>query len=709
MKTSRPGGAAGSGGSAGPADKGRVEVYTCASAGAEADHIADLLRHAHLRDGVPWSDMAVLVRSGRTTIPALSRALTAAGVPVEVAGDEIPLMSELAVRPLLTALGVAAASAGTGVGGPVRLQLTGDEARLLLTSPLGRLDSMDVRRLGRALRRAEGALLAGSGLARPSDELLRAALADPALLEELPPGREVAAARDLAALLGRVVAEIRSGGSAETTLWTLWSGTDWPQRLQTEASYGGDVGRRANRDLDAVLALFAVAARSEEMSGLRGVTGFLAEVEAQEIPADPRTEAELRGASVRVLTAHRSKGLEWPLVVVAAVQEGSWPDIRRRGSLLEADRLSRHGLAEPEPTAARIAEERRLFYVACTRARSRLIVTAVEGTEGEGDQPSRFLAELDVPVQRLPGRPDRPLSMPALVGELRRVSTDAEAAPALRIAAAERLARLADAVDDDDRHLVSGADPAHWWGMRALSDPERPVLAPATPVRLSGSQLASVLSCPRQWFLARRASAESVRNSAASFGTLVHVLAQHGADRGDGVPGAADGARLSDQLEAVWDQLDFDAAWLSDVERVEAETAFERFLTWQEAPARSDPAGHRGQLQHFGRAGPRADRVDRNRRPGRTRPRGPDPDRRLQDRAAGADRGRGRGPGSARRLPAGRPAGRVRRGDRRRSPLRRGRAGLSAAARRRDGDAEGLRAGLAGRRPVPGRRKRRPG
>ena len=42
---------------------------------------------------------------------------------------------------------------------------------------------------------------------------------------------------------------------------------------------------------------------------------------------------------MRVLTAHASKGLEWRLVVVPGVQEGVWPDLRLRGSLLGADAL----------------------------------------------------------------------------------------------------------------------------------------------------------------------------------------------------------------------------------------------------------------------------------------------------------------------------------------------------------------------------------
>ncbi len=51
----------------------------------------------------------------------------------------------------------------------------------------------------------------------------------------------------------------------------------------------------------------------------------------------PRARPETE--TVTVLTAHASKGLEWDLVCVAQVQEGSWPDLRRRGSLLGSELL----------------------------------------------------------------------------------------------------------------------------------------------------------------------------------------------------------------------------------------------------------------------------------------------------------------------------------------------------------------------------------
>jgi superfamily I DNA/RNA helicase/RecB family exonuclease len=546
---------------------GRVHVISCANRGVEASQIADLLRRAHLHDGLDWSQMAVLVRNGKHHIPGLTRALTAAGVPVEVAGDEIPLAQELATRPLLTALRLAAEQREPQAG----------EAELLLTSPLGGLDGMAHRRLGRLLRQRERDDLAGTGLPRRSGELIRLALADPSRLDDCPESAETIATKRLADLLAGTRALVESGATAQEALWHLWAGTGWPDRLQSAARRGGDSGRRANRDLDAVVALFEAAARSDELVGLRGASGFLAEIEAQQIPADARNESAVRGSAVRVLTAHRAKGLEWELAVVASVQEGSWPDSRRRASLLEPDRLDPAGLQPPEPVSSRVAEERRLFYVACTRARSRLVVTAVDGTDGENDQPSRFLAELGVGIQQLASRPRRPLSLPALIGDLRRFSLDPQTTPALRSAAATRLARLADARSGDGQPLAVRADPARWWGMRSASDSAGPGESARQPIRLSGSQLGVLLDCPRQWFLARKARAESARGPAASFGSIVHVLAQYGAGA------ALDPAAVAEHLDSVWHQVGFDANWLSATERIDAEAALERFAEWQAA------------------------------------------------------------------------------------------------------------------------------
>ncbi|MFI5760156.1 UvrD-helicase domain-containing protein [Streptomyces sp. NPDC051563] len=811
---------------------GRVEVFTYPTAGAELDNIADILRRAHLEEGVPWQDMAVLVRAGGRTLPQMRRALIAAGVPAETDGTDSPLRHEPAISPLLTALrtlaesalppptaspapapasaaaaaeaeatsgaptvgpaatgatpaaaggtepsgpavpasaadpggaeavsgaagadvgeparssgvggrgafpgadvgtgelarnfgaggrdtspaagagtgtsgsadtqdavraglsdgvgeasgaagagvgesahnfgaggrdtspaagdgtgtsgsadtqdavraglpdgvgeasgaagagagelarnfgaggrgaspatapsgsadtpdaapagpsdgvGGASGAAGAGTGGaaPSGRAAAGDTAGdgwigveaalVLLASPLGGMDAADLRRLGRALRDEERA--AGVKTPAPSDVLLARALAEPERLVAHDPAYARGAQR-LGLLLRKARELLAGGGTAEEVLWTLWDGTPWPQRLERNARRGGPAGRNADRDLDAVCALFETAARAEERTGGRGALNFLEQLEAEDIAGDTLTPRAVRREAVRLMTAHRSKGLEWGLVVVAGVQEGLWPDLRRRGSLLEADRIGRDGLAEPLTPGALLAEERRLFYVAATRARERLVVTAVKAPAEDGDQPSRLLTELGVPVKDVTGRPRRPLAVPALVAELRATTVDPDASPALRDAAARRLARLAVLTDDEDRPLVPAANPQRWWGLYEPTRSSVPLRDRDHPVALSGSALEQLANtCSLQWFLGREVKADAPSTAAQGFGNVVHVLADEVASGRT----PADLAVLMERLDSVWDSLAFDAPWKSRQEKDNARAALERFLRW---------------------------------------------------------------------------------------------------------------------------------
>ncbi|WP_374936876.1 UvrD-helicase domain-containing protein [Streptomyces sp. Ru73] len=629
-------------------DGGRVEVYTYPTAGAELDNIADILRRAHLEDGVPWQDMAVLVRAGGRSIPSVRRALTSAGVPLDIDGDDLPLRHEPAVAPLLLALRVAAtdapvthgtgADAGEGLYGPqdelaavqdaldeAEDEPAGDEgageagapdeaaegtvtpagadasdesadagapgsdatdapaaytriapevAMELLTSPLGGMDAADLRRLGRALREEERA--AGQAVPRPSDVLIAEALDEPERLVAHDPAYARGAQR-LGLLLRKARELLAGGGTAEQALWELWDGTPWPGRLERAARRGGAAGRNADRDLDAVVALFETAARAEERTGGRGALNFLEELDNQDIAADTLTRRTVRPDAVRLMTAHRSKGLEWRLVVVAGVQEGLWPDLRRRGSLLEADRIGRDGLAAPLTPGALLAEERRLFYVAATRARERLVVTAVKAAADDGDQPSRFLSELGVDPVDVTGRPRRPLSVAALVAELRATIVDPAASEALRTAAVERLARLAALRDEEGRPLVPAAHPYRWWGLYEPTHSSVPLRDPDTPVALSGSALDQLANaCALQWFLGREVKADAPATAAQGFGNVVHVLADEVASGRT----PADLAVLMERLDSVWDALAFDAPWKSRQEKDNARAALERFLRW---------------------------------------------------------------------------------------------------------------------------------
>jgi superfamily I DNA/RNA helicase/RecB family exonuclease len=549
-------------------DHGRIEVVTYDTARAETEHIADELRRAHLEDEIPWSEMAVLVRSGRSTIPTLRRSLIAAGVPVDVASDETPLVREPAALPLLDGLRVVANLGNEDKQHPDYIDP--GRAEGLLLSPLGGMDAAEVRVLARALRKRDE----GSA---SSAELVRAAVLDPTFIDGLTSGAARKAAK-LTRLLASAREQLDAQATAEEVLWALWSGTDWPGRLRRAATSGGPGALMAHRDLDAVCALFETAARAEEQRGHTSVVGFLETLVAQQIPADTLADRGVRGDAVRLLTAHRSKGLEWRFVVLAHVQEGAWPDLRRRATLLHADELGREGVVPPVTTRELLAEERRLFYVGTTRPRQRLLVTAVKSPDDDGEQPSRFLAELGVSVAHRQGRPRRPLSMQGLVAHLRRTTADESVSKPLREAAARRLADLA-TLTDHGAQLVPQADPATWWGTRGRTYSQRPVRSADEPITLSASALESLLTCPARWFLEKEAGGAVQSTAAQGFGLVVHALA----DRIAKGELSAD-HDLMPYVDQVWEQLTFRTPWSSAREREEVEKALGCFLRWHAAP-----------------------------------------------------------------------------------------------------------------------------
>jgi hypothetical protein len=102
---------------------GSLTVRIAATAHAESAMIADALRRTHLIDGVPWSQMAVIVRSVPRLGAPLARVLVSAGVPVDSPAPSVPLADQAAVRALLTVLDVTAHG------------LDGDRALSLLTGP----------------------------------------------------------------------------------------------------------------------------------------------------------------------------------------------------------------------------------------------------------------------------------------------------------------------------------------------------------------------------------------------------------------------------------------------------------------------------------------------------------------------------------------------------------------------------------------------
>ncbi len=548
-----------------PERTGSVAVRIAASAHAESTLIADTLRRAHLVDGVPWSQMAVIVRSVPRVGAGIGRALVAAGVPVDLPAAETGLAQQPAVRALLTVLEATAAS------------LTGAAALELVTGPIGRGDPVSLRQLRRALRRI-------LGHQDEFGELLVGAL------HRIPPGLPTELTRSLQrvqAVLRAARGSHHAGMDPRNTLWQAWSRSGLQRRWVTIADRGGPGAAVAERDLAAVTALFDVA--DQYVSTTTGATlaGLVAHVGTLALPiaTAPTTQTE----TVTVCTPHAALDREWDVVVLAGVQEGLWPNTVPRGGVLGTGRLVDvlDGIADADggpathlsARAPLLAEERRLLIAAMGRTRDRLLVTAVDSETGDAAMlPSPFcteLAALAVGEQDIdtaaPIPAPRVLTPAALVGRLRAVvcAPDDEVDEDTRACAATQLARLAAAG-------VAGADPAQWHSRTAPSTTEALWSDEDHVSTLSPSTLQTLVDCPLRWLLERHGGSDS-RDVRSAVGTLVHALV---AD-----PGKTESQLLA-ELENIWSALPYESQWYADNELARHGAMLSTFVQWRELTRR---------------------------------------------------------------------------------------------------------------------------
>lgn len=582
-----------------------VRAAVLPSPAQEAAWVAHALRRAHLEDGTPWAEMAVIARSGGQ-VTALRRALGSAQVPVAVVGSDVPLRDEPAVRPLLDALRCALGPDGGGAA------LDAELAARLCLSPLGGLDAVGLRRLRRGLRAEE---VAGGG-GRPSDELLVEVLGAPARAETLPGGLRRPVARLATVLAEGRAAATAPGADAQSVLWAIWDASGLAEPWRRSALAGGPGGARADRDLDAALALFRAAETFVDRMPQARAAAFLEWVEAQELPSDTIAARASREA-VSVLTPAGAAGREWDVVAVAGVQEGVWPDLRLRDSLLGSQALVDVLSGRGAPTAASdaravaeagaaaraavLADELRSFHVAVSRARRLLLVTAVSD---EDDQPSPFLDlvepndEDDDPRRTVA---PAPLDLRGLVAQLRGRLEQAARDGSSDGGAAAVLARLAD-------EGVPGADPAEWHG---LADPssDEPLWAADQRVTVSPSRIETAGTCTLRWAL-EAAGGTAPSSAKQSLGTLVHALAQTYPTGGR--------EELLAELDRRWPELGLGHGWPATLERRRAEAMVGRLADYLAQAGEPlaiearfelslDRAVVRGTLDRVERAGPDTD------------------------------------------------------------------------------------------------------
>jgi len=315
-----------------------VALYEAADGHDEARAIAEEIQH--LRNGLRYRDMVVLYRTNAQS-RLFEEQFLRSGIPYTIVGG-VRFYERKEVRDLLAYL---------------RLALNPDDGvsvERVINVPRRGIGDVSLERL------KTFAASRGMGLLQ--------ALASPEGLETLPRAAQRQAG-EFAALIGRLqdrAGRVRAADLVEQAI----AETGYQAMLEqegTEEAYGR---------LENLRELVTVAREFEEMTGETTLEAFLQHL-ALVTDLDTWQEDVDR---VTLMTLHSAKGLEFPVVFLAGMEEGLFPHARA----LEED--------------GGLEEERRLCYVGMTRARQRLYLSyarqrMIFGTSMPG-VPSRFLDEV---------------------------------------------------------------------------------------------------------------------------------------------------------------------------------------------------------------------------------------------------------------------------------------------------------------------------
>jgi len=337
-----------------------IALWTHADDEAEARAVVEEIEFARQGRRVPWAEHAVLFRTNQQSRP-LEAALRKAGVRYHLVGGQ-SFFDRREVRDLMAYLKVCVNAH--------------DDISLLRIANVPARGMSDV-----TLQR----LLAASQERKSS---VYSAMKNPAVMAALP-ARAQAAVDGFVALIDRAADALRHGPAGDAHALERWAGG-----LMTDIGYVEDL-RRSEKDPET--AENRVRNFRELLSSLdgegRGGLPLAERLEQflEEVTLDTEREAEDEaiGDSVTLITMHSCKGLEFPHVFIVGLEEGLLPHAR---SVAEGGTLD---------------EERRLFYVAITRAMQTLTLSHCGARRKYGQlapaHPSRFLRELPPDLIERPG------------------------------------------------------------------------------------------------------------------------------------------------------------------------------------------------------------------------------------------------------------------------------------------------------------------
>ncbi|MGI8426968.1 MAG: ATP-dependent helicase [Actinomycetota bacterium] len=449
------------------------------SAAEEVEAIARELKLTHLQHGVAWSEMAVLISQPRFLLGPLERALDELEVPHGPMIGDRPLAAEPAVKGFLDLVKFAL---GRGEAGGPASNGAAELLPELLTSPLGGLDYSARRRLER--------------LAWHSGKSLQEVVEESSECEEL------------RALIDIVV---KHRSKADECFWQVYRRSAYYRELEEGHPASRAVGEN-NQALDSLVAFAHSLSRFvERRHGSASIDDYLKEAARADFGGDPWVPPLVDDEpGVALVSFHGAKGREWHTVFVAGCLDAWIPKGRRAQGLFDPFLLEAPEVAHREIEA--IADDRRTFYVAATRARSRTLFTVSPAGSGRA-RPSRFLFELS---GRAPEEPPadafQALTRRELTAVLRREFAEPGSSPARRIAAVIALSEIPE------------VDPTRWYGRWEWTSGATPLVD--GDLKTSFSRLGVFENCGLQYLLQSVLGLDPSSTYSMKFGTWIHALFQ---------------------------------------------------------------------------------------------------------------------------------------------------------------------------------------
>ncbi|HEV2426579.1 MAG TPA: ATP-dependent DNA helicase [Terriglobia bacterium] len=297
---------------------------------------------------------------------------------------------------------------------------------------------------------------------------------------------------------------------------------------------------------------------------------------------EPRDTAN----AVQMMTVHAAKGLEFPAVFVLSVSRNRFPTNEKKPVIEFPDVLRKDPAA---PAGIHQQEERRLFYVAMTRARERLYVSSIAAP---GQKPSLFIRDL-LSNPAVTARDLERIKVPALPEPEKPAGAGAEPATTSRVLLSERALEghgtrknaggvgngqglLFPEMDAGDESLSLHPDLEAWARQPVASGAES-----NHPLVLSATAVETYLNCPLRFKLRNLLKIQAEPQAALTFGSVMHESVRHYFElRRSGMPRFED---VEQFFLHAWKDVGFEDPYHAERSKQEGLDQLRRFVEHQNA------------------------------------------------------------------------------------------------------------------------------